>query len=195
MTLHQLPDEAYVGHTHVLVTGGTIMNSVYGGAANGHVQGHTYVTISGGTSGHDLGGWHGNVYAGGGGTDRYTEDNAKKFSITAGRVFGNTNLNITGGTIMHNVYGGGALASVGTYLKNNAQGDFQAYLGGGIARVNITGGTIGTNGNNNGMVDQHELYRYISNVGDRTALKLDDGHYYLQHVQVYPANLRYSLFK
>ena len=50
-------------------------------------------------------------------------------------------------------------------------------------------------GNNNGMVDLHELYRYISNVGDRTALKLDDGHYYLQHVQVYPANLRYSLFK
>jgi hypothetical protein len=50
-------------------------------------------------------------------------------------------------------------------------------------------------GNNNGMVDLHELYRYISNVGDRTALKVDDGHYYLQHVQVYPANLRYTLFK
>ena len=141
-----------MGHTHVTVTDGTIYNSVYGGGANGHVQGHTYVTINGGTIGHDLGGWHGNVYAGGGGTARYTEGNAKKFSITAGRVFGNTNLNITGGTIMHNVYGGGALASVGTYLKNNAQGVFQAYLRGGIARVNITGGTIGTNGDNNGMV-------------------------------------------
>ncbi len=157
--MHQVVDEAYVGHTHVTVDGGTVMNSVYGGGANGHVQGNTYVTIKETDSNkrttiglEGVGGWHGNVYAGGGGTDRYTEDNAKKLSITAGRVFGNTNVNIEGGSIKHNVYGGGALASVGTYLKNNAQGDFQAYLGGGIARVNITGGTIGTNGNNNGMV-------------------------------------------
>ena len=157
--MHQVVDEAYVGHTHVTVDGGTVMNSVYGGGANGHVQGNTYVTIKETDSNkrtiiglEGVGGWHGNVYAGGGGTDRYTEGNAKKLSITAGRVFGNTNLNITGGTIMHNVYGGGSLASVGTYLKNNAQGVFQAYLGGGVARVNITGGTIGTNGDNNGMV-------------------------------------------
>ena len=151
MTLHQLPDEAYVGHTHVLVSGGTIMNSVYGGAANGHVQGDANVRITDGTIGIEgVGGWHGNVYAGGGGTDRYTEDNAKKHSLTAGRVFGNTNLNITGGTIMHNVYGGGALASVGTYLKY--KGVEQAYFGGGKATLNITGGTIGTNGDNNGMV-------------------------------------------
>ena len=157
--LHQVVDEAYVGHTHVTVDGGTVMNSVYGGGANGHVQGNTYVTIKETDSNkrttiglEGVGGWHGNVYAGGGGTARYTEGNAKKFSITAGRVFGNTNLNITGGTIKHNVYGGGAVASVGTYLKNNAQGVFQAYLSGGIARVNITGGTIGTNGDNNGMV-------------------------------------------
>ena len=148
--LHQVVDEAYVGHTHVTVTDGTIYNSVYGGGANGHVQGNTYVTINGGTIGHDLGGWHGNVFAGGGGTARYTEGNAKKFSITAGRVFGNTNLNITGGTIKHNVYGGGALASVGTYLKYN--GVERAYFGGGKATLNITGGTIGTNGDNNGMV-------------------------------------------
>ncbi len=148
--MHQVVDEAYVGHTHVTVTDGTIYNSVYGGGANGHVQGNTYVTINGGTIGHDLGGWHGNVFAGGGGTARYTEGNAKKFSITAGRVFGNTNLNITGGTIKHNVYGGGALASVGTYLKYN--GVERAYFGGGKATLNITGGTIGTNGDNNGMV-------------------------------------------
>ena len=50
-------------------------------------------------------------------------------------------------------------------------------------------------GNNNGMVDLHELYRYISNVGDRTVMKREDHHYYYQHVQVYPANLRYTLFK
>ena len=156
--LNQVLDLAYVGHTHVTVDGGTIKNSVYGGAANGHVQGHTNVLIKEttpnttfiGVSGQ--GGWHSNVYAGGGGTMRYKENNKKKFSITAGRVFGNTYLTIEGGTIYHNVYGGGSLASVGTYLKNNAQGQFQSYLGGGKATLNILGGTIGTDGDENGMV-------------------------------------------
>ena len=155
--LHQVVDLAYVGHTHVTVEGGNILNSVYGGGANGHVQGNTYVTIKETDAtdhptqiGYALGNWHGNVYAGGGGTARYKEGNKKKFSITAGRVYGNTNLNITGGTIKHNVYGGGALASVGTYLKYN--GVERAYFGGGVATLNITGGTIGTDGNENGMV-------------------------------------------
>lgn len=49
-------------------------------------------------------------------------------------------------------------------------------------------------GNNNGTVDLHELYRYISNVGDRDEVKYED-HYYYQHVQVYPANLRFPLFQ
>ena len=142
--LHQVVDEAYVGHTHVTVDGGTVMNSVYGGGANGHVQGNTYVTIKETDSNkrttiglEGVGDWHGNVFAGGGGTARYTEGNAKKFSITAGRVFGNTNLNITGGTIMHNVYGGGALASVGPLPTT----DYDP--GTSTCTVNINGGTIG----------------------------------------------------
>lgn len=49
-------------------------------------------------------------------------------------------------------------------------------------------------GNNNGMVDLHELYSYISNVGDYTKIRSMDKFYY-QHVQVYPNNLRYTLFK
>ena len=52
-------------------------------------------------------------------------------------------------------------------------------------------------GNNNGVVDLHELYRYISGVGDRsknrTVSKKDV--FFYQHVQVYPSNLRYILFK
>ena len=44
------------------------------------------------------------------------------------------------------------------------------------------------------MVDLHELYRYISGVGDR--IKHSDGKKkYYQHVQVYPSDLRYTLFK
>ena len=150
--LHQVVDEAYVGHTHVTVTDGTIYNSVYGGGANGHVQGNTYVTINGGTIGHDLGGWHGNVFAGGGGTARYKENNALNLSITAGRVFGDTYLEITGGHVLHNVYGGGAIASVGTYNASELINPTHPYLGFGHSKITITGGEIGTNGDNNGMV-------------------------------------------
>ena len=142
--MHQVVDEAYVGHTHVTVDGGTVMNSVYGGGANGHVQGNTYVTIKETDSNkrtiiglEGVGGWHGNVYAGGGGTDRYTEDNAKKLSITAGRVFGDTYLEITGGHVLHNVYGGGALASVGPLPTTDYDPSTST------CTVNINGGTIG----------------------------------------------------
>ncbi len=49
-------------------------------------------------------------------------------------------------------------------------------------------------GNNNGTVDLHELYRYISGVGDRYKIKIE-GEIYYQHVQVYPSDLRFPLFK
>jgi len=49
-------------------------------------------------------------------------------------------------------------------------------------------------GNNNGMVDLHELYRYISQVGDRNKIKYKGANYY-QHVQVYPSDVRFPLFK
>ena len=49
-------------------------------------------------------------------------------------------------------------------------------------------------GNSNGMVDLHELYRYISGIGDWTYIKYE-GKFYIQHVQVYPSYLRYPLFK
>ena len=49
-------------------------------------------------------------------------------------------------------------------------------------------------GNKNGIVDLHELYRYISAVGDRYMLYSNNS-FYLQHVQVYPSDVRYPLFK
>ena len=52
-------------------------------------------------------------------------------------------------------------------------------------------------GNKNGMVDLHELYRYISATGDYV-LNTDDKKkekFYVQHVQVYPSGVRYALFK
>ncbi len=153
----QVVDEAYVGNTYVTVNGGTIASSVYGGSANGHVQGDAHVTINDtnsttptviGTPG--LGGWHGNVYGGGGGTNRYPiAANKTKHSITSGRVFGNTEVTVNGGRILHNVYGGGAVASIGTY---NLDDPSNLWVSGGTAEVKVLGGTIGTDGHENGMV-------------------------------------------
>ena len=153
----QVVDEAYVGNTYVTVNGGTIASSVYGGSANGHVQGDAHVTINDtnrtnptviGTPG--LGGWHGNVYGGGGGTNRYPiAANKTKHSITSGRVFGNTEVTVNGGHILHNVYGGGAVASIGTY---NLDDPSNLWVSGGTAEVKVLGGTIGTDGHENGMV-------------------------------------------
>ena len=64
-------------------------------------------------------------------------------------MFGDTYVTISGGHILHNVYGGGAIASVGTY---NLSGSGDPYLGHGKSTVTVTGGTIGYNGDNNGMV-------------------------------------------
>jgi hypothetical protein len=51
-------------------------------------------------------------------------------------------------------------------------------------------------GNQNGKVDLHELYRFISNVGDwyKIHIKSKRASYY-QHVQVYPSDVRYTLFR
>lgn len=159
LPINQAIDLAYAGHTHVTIDGASIKSTVYGGSANGHVQGNAKVLIKEtsanstyiGTEGH--GAWHSNVYGGGGGTARYTDSHGdKQLSITSGRVFGDTEVEITGGKIWHNVYGGGAIASVGTYNASNLVNPDHPYLGHGHAKVTITGGEIGSDGNENGMV-------------------------------------------
>ena len=104
-----------VKETEVIVSGGTIYGSVFGGGEDGHVLGDAKTTIKEtdptnnptiigtlGTTGYD-----GNVFGGGRGS--YT-------ALTAGVVCGNTEVNIEGGLMMGSVYGGGRLASVGTHL-------------------------------------------------------------------------------
>ena len=49
-------------------------------------------------------------------------------------------------------------------------------------------------GNRDGAVDLYELYKYISGVGDNFAITFYGSDFY-QHVQVYPANTRYVLFR
>ena len=123
---------AYVADsTKVTLTDDAVVRaSVFGGGELSAVGGSTHVNVSGNTQiGRNevwpknsekhgyvkFGGWRmGNVYGGGRGIDTVA---------VAGVVKGNTNVNISGGNIYHNVYGGGALASVGTFFVSNADPD------------------------------------------------------------------------
>ena len=127
----------------------TVGKSVYGGGEESGVGGNTTVTVTGGTIGTaDYGGVeYGNVYGGGKG---------KAKDKTAGLVKGNTTVSISGNpTILHNIYGGGAYGSVGEFEYDNTTGmptARKANTTGGNTSVTITGGTIGTTGQENGMV-------------------------------------------
>ena len=188
---------AYVHNARVYIEpGADVKGSVFGGGANGHVKGDTYVEITGGSIGTALLSdevgfddhgvavkpvFRGNVYAGGRGVDLYQQEGTDRFSLTAGAVYGNAELKMTGGHVWHNVYGSGAMASVGTVEAKpagvhvhdeivdaggniiNPDGSEVNYLTGvftkntGKVTVTITGGTVGDTtpgheGRNNGRV-------------------------------------------
>ena len=159
-----------------------VRGSVFGGGANGHVLTDAAVTMTGGTVGDTLSAaerainsfgeadikvYHGNVYGGGRGVDPISSGTGHNLSYTAGRVYGDASVNITGGTVLHNVYGGGSLANVGTILYRK---DGEAAPGTSLApttndpygtpqdntgSTSVTiGGTaiIGSDGMNNGSV-------------------------------------------
>ena len=138
-----------VAHTNLSITGTTtVAESVYGGGEESGVKNNTEVNVTGGTIGTTGKGgatW-GNVYGGGKG---------KEDDVTAGIVKGSTTVSISGSpVILHNVYGGGAYGSVGTF-SYDASGFPTGWTttdDKGKCTVSITGGTIGTTGDNNGMV-------------------------------------------
>lgn len=142
------------GSTSVEMTGGTVEGSVYGGANLAKVNGSTTVTVSGGTVGKANAPKYealvGNIYGGGKG---------KNDDKMAGLVTGSTTITISGTAespfIYHNVYGGGAYGSVGEFNYDTNTGmptGRKEGTTGGTCVVNITGGTIGTTGQSNGMV-------------------------------------------
>jgi hypothetical protein len=171
------------GNTTVTMSGENteVRASVFGGGEMAVVDGNTNVTINNGKIGRNEvksaddpdagyvlfgGATMGNVYGGGRGHKDHTE---------AGLVKGNTNVTISGGNVYHNVYGGGALASVGDFkISTGKEGDpsysFIPFAGvpwawdtkddcttpngksTGTATVTITGGTIGISGRDNGLV-------------------------------------------
>ena len=149
-----------------------ITGALYGGGENGHVNNNTSITITNGLIGHA-------VYGGGKGKDTYEtgelwkrstdittdpkppyDSTATIYSVTAGKVYGNTNIVMTGGTVVRSIFGGGNLASVGK--GNYASADDDYYPGGygekvtaftpststdtantGHCYITITGGTVG----------------------------------------------------
>ena len=104
-----------------------IAQDVYGGGENGHVMENAKLTISGGLVGHS-------AYGSGKGTDQFTTQlrkctddepfTGKAYSVTAGKVYGNASVEMTGGRVNYNVYGGGKLASIG---KGNYSGGTDDY--------------------------------------------------------------------
>lgn len=115
---------AFVKNTFVTIDGtAKVKRSVFGGGENGHVRQKTKVDIKSGTIGItnktvDFFKYAGNVYGGGRGVDH---TNAYEYGIspTAGKVNVETEVNVTGGNIYRNVYGGGSMASVGEVMEDN----------------------------------------------------------------------------
>ena len=166
--------QAWVHQTQVTIgdaaleTGPTIKGSVYGGGENGHTFTNAVVEIKKGTVGitdtQTDGGarypYRGNVYGGGCGTDTYTvKENAGTesektytyFNRLAGIVRGNTEVNITGGHVVHNVYGGGAMGSVGVFTREasdniHVPGKITGITSGGKCTVTVSGGKVGNTG-------------------------------------------------
>ena len=136
-----------------------VMGSVFGGGENGHVLSKTFVTIDDqATIGSDYMHPHtGNVYGGGRGVDRYDSGSGLMFSRTAGKVYESTDVRVKNGLVYHHVYGGGDMASVGLHDEID-QNDFPTFENDveekafGRATVEVSGGVIGIDGNNNGHV-------------------------------------------
>ncbi len=142
------------GNPHVTMAGGDVKQSVYGGGSLATVDGSTNIVVNKGTIGTPKdgetvygGAVYGNIYGGGFGSS----DN-----VRIGLVKGNTNITVNGGDVLHNIYGGGAYGSVGTYTyaseNDNAAITALKTENTGKATIKIKGGTIGTDGHNNGMV-------------------------------------------
>ena len=158
-------------------TGPQIKGSVYGSGENGHTYNNTEVTVYSGTIGiansSDPGysvtsdgttysgaeyPYRGNVYGGGCGTDKYysgsvpeghtaNDGEGNTYNSLAGIVYGTTTVTIDGGHVVRNVYGAGAMGSVGKFEKN-ASNNAITFASGGKTTIAISGGTIGVDGTN-----------------------------------------------
>ena len=163
---------AWVYDTHVVIGNSTssgglsIKGTVYGSGENGHTFNNTLVDVNKGTIGIETdaeitytengqsftkGGaaypYRGNVYGGGCGTDMYDSNGdgtTDTFNPLAGIVLGDATVNINGGKVVRNVYGAGAMGSVGKTTTTEGV----TTVSGGTTKINVSDGTIGVDGTN-----------------------------------------------
>lgn len=110
-----------------------IAGAVYGGGEDGHVIEDTHVTLKNGLIGHSL-------YGGGSGKGKFEQElnmigstekhDVEIYSITAGKVYGDTHVKMEGGYVVRNIYGGGNMGSVGKGNYAGAKDDFSWYADG-----------------------------------------------------------------
>ena len=127
-----LKDGALTGNTtNITIYTGTV-RTVFGGGQNGRTFGNTNVTVKGTTTSTVIGSpdWEGSIYGGVFGAG----DGKKAY------VFGHSHLNIIGGTINQNVYGGGNQADLmGSTTVVLQGGTLNGALFGGARLANIFG--------------------------------------------------------
>ena len=166
--VHSFAYYNYVNNSSVTIGGTAVVKgSVFGGAEDGHVWRNTSVKIKDGEIGSNLteaeraedaeGGstsiiYTGNVYGGGRGIDE--SDLSHHHTLTEGRVFGNTYVEVSGGVIHHDVFGGGSLASVGnTIVSVDGSGNAYDMMG------NTISGTYTLDTTLDGISDSTHAYR------------------------------------
>ena len=131
------------GNGIVKMGGGSVAKSVYGGGELSQVGGDTDITVSGGTIGTTgLGGaMYGNIYGGGfGSTDNVRFGLVKGdtyvtvANVVADATYAAAHDGVSAGdvistpTVIHNIYGGGAYGSVGTFTYANDAADAKITL-------------------------------------------------------------------
>lgn len=135
------PDENYKKYCNLrqaslILSGGTIYGSVFGGGADCHVLENVYLLVGGnavlGTNATTS--FDGNIFGGG--------RNYQHTNTTAGRVGGNVYVLVVGGTVKGNIYGGGRMGQVGVDVDGNMQDDTEDKQYGHI-HVEFFGGTVG----------------------------------------------------
>ena len=172
--------------------GPNIYGSVYGGGQDGHVRNSANVTITKGNIGRngDSNIERGNVFGAGSGTGKYDSDGDANHTpdacnYSSGSVSCTTQVDIEGGTIYRNVYGGGALASVGppftgVQMLNGLPYDEVKTAAGGklsvsYSKVNIRGGAISGSVYGASRGPSQELLNTVFAATDSIA---DPDHYY-----------------
>ena len=180
------PENTFLGYATINLTGGTIQE-LYGGslgrnmdalggsgsAANLTCDIYFYGTININISGNTV--VNNNIYgAGAGGVTGYSENSTDEYKSYGKDIKSNVNINISGGTINGNIYGGGYgyteyLTEKVTATDGGAlYGDSNVIISGGTINGNIYGAGCGYNYSNKNKVAQLEGTSTIQVIGTPT---------------------------